>query len=115
MPQVSGNETMLSELIQNLIENGIKYNRSEKKEVVAHSIDKGTYWLICIKDNGIGFEQKYADQIFKIFKRLHNDGEFTGSGVGLAICAKAIEKHGGKIWAESEPGKGSSFYFTMPK
>jgi PAS domain S-box-containing protein len=115
MPQVSGNETMLSELIQNLIENGIKYNRNEQKEVVAHSIDKGTYWLICIKDNGIGFEQKYADQIFKIFKRLHNDGEFSGSGVGLAICAKAVEKHGGKIWAESEPGKGSSFYFTMPK
>ncbi|MBL7799557.1 MAG: PAS domain S-box protein [Chitinophagales bacterium] len=115
MPMVSGNETMLSELIQNLIENGIKYNRSEQKEIWAHSIDKGTYWLICIKDNGIGFEQKYADQIFKIFKRLHNDGEFSGSGVGLAICAKAVEKHGGKIWAESEPGKGSVFYFTMPK
>jgi PAS domain S-box-containing protein len=115
MPVVSGNETMLSELIQNLIENGIKYNRSERKEIWAHSIDKGTYWLICIKDNGIGFEQKYADQIFKIFKRLHNDGEFSGSGVGLAICAKAVEKHGGKIWAESEPGRGSTFYFTMPK
>lgn len=115
MPVVSGNETMLSELIQNLIENGIKYNRSERKEIWAHSIDKGTYWLIFIKDNGIGFEQKYADQIFKIFKRLHNDGEFSGSGVGLAICAKAVEKHGGKIWAESEPGRGSTFYFTMPK
>ncbi len=115
MPQISGNETMLSELIQNLIENGIKYNRSERKEIVAHSVDKGTYWLICIKDNGIGFEEKYADQIFKIFKRLHNDGEFSGSGVGLAICAKAVEKHGGKIWAESEPGNGSAFYFTMPK
>jgi PAS domain S-box-containing protein len=115
LPVVKGNETMLSELFQNLIENGIKYNRNEKKEIIVSVKDKGTYWLFSFKDNGIGFDPKYAAQIFKIFKRLHNEAEFSGTGIGLSICAKAIERHGGKIWAESEPENGSTFFFTLPK
>ncbi|MFN8288207.1 MAG: ATP-binding protein [Chitinophagales bacterium] len=115
LPVVKGNDTMLLELFQNLIENGMKYNRNETKTVDIKLHDKGQYWQFDVSDNGIGFEEKYADQIFKIFKRLHSDNEFQGTGIGLAVCQKAIEKHGGRIWANSVPGQGSTFHFTLPK
>ena len=115
LPTITGNETMLTELFQNLIENGIKYNLNEKKIIRINVLDNGTDWLFNISDNGIGFEQQYAQQIFKIFKRLHTDNEFQGTGIGLAVCQKVVEKHGGKIWAESKKGFGSTFHFTLPK
>ena len=115
LPAVTGNETMLMELFQNLTENGIKYNLNKEKKIHITATDKETEWLFEICDNGIGFEQQYAQQIFKIFKRLHTDGEFQGTGIGLTICQKVVEKHGGKIWAESEKGVGSHFFFTLPK
>jgi PAS domain S-box-containing protein len=115
LPAITGNETMLTELFQNLIENGIKYNLSPEKHVQVSASDRGDEWLFEIVDNGIGFDQVYAQQIFKIFKRLHTDGEFQGTGIGLTICQKVVEKHGGIIWAESEKGKGSHFFFTLPK
>jgi PAS domain S-box-containing protein len=115
LPTVNGNETMLTELFQNLIENGIKYNKSEKKNVSLTVADKGQYWAFEVKDNGIGFDEQYAQQIFKIFKRLHGDEEFQGTGIGLSICHKVVEKHGGKIWAHSTIGEGSTFHFTLPK
>ena len=115
LPDVTGNETMLTELFQNLTENGIKYNKNEKKVIKISVTDKPSEWIFHISDNGIGFEQQYAQQIFKMFKRLHTDGDFQGTGIGLAICQKVVEKHGGQIWAESEKGVGSNFYFTLPK
>jgi PAS domain S-box-containing protein len=115
LPVLTCNDTMLTELFQNLIENGIKYNINQKKTVRVTVTDQTDQWLFRISDNGIGFEQQYAAQIFKIFKRLHTDQEFQGTGIGLSICAKVIEKHGGRIWAESEKGKGSNFFFTLPK
>lgn len=115
LPTVNGNETMLTELLQNLIENGIKYNKTEKKHVSLTVADKGKYWAFAVKDNGIGFDEQYAQQIFKIFKRLHGDEEFQGTGIGLSICYKVVEKHGGKIWAHSTIGEGSTFHFTLPK
>ena len=115
LPTVNGNETMLNELFQNLIENGIKYNKSEKKYVSLTVADKGQYWAFEVKDNGIGFDEQYAHQIFKIFKRLHGDEEFQGTGIGLSICHKVVENHGGKIWAHSKIGEGSTFHFTLPK
>ena len=115
LPTVNGNETMLNELFQNLIENGIKYNKSEKKYVSLTVADKGQYWAFEVKDNGIGFDEQYAQQIFKIFKRLHGDEEFQGTGIGLSICHKVVENHGGKIWAHSQIGEGSTFHFTLPK
>jgi len=115
LPTVNGNETMLNELFQNLIENGIKYNKSEKKYVSLTVADKGQYWAFEVKDNGIGFDEQYAQQIFKIFKRLHGDEEFQGTGIGLSICHKVVENHGGKIWAHSKIGEGSTFHFTLPK
>jgi PAS domain S-box-containing protein len=115
LPTVNGNETMLNELFQNLIENGIKYNKSEKKYVSLTVADKGQYWAFEVKDNGIGFDEQYAQQIFKIFKRLHGDEEFQGTGIGLSICHKVVENHGGKIWAHSKIGEGSTFHFTLSK
>lgn len=115
LPVITCNTTMLTELFQNLIENGIKYNLSPQKVVTVKVEDKVSEWQFSVSDNGIGFDQQYSEQIFKIFKRLHTDDEFQGTGIGLSICAKVVEKHGGKIWAVSEKGKGSTFYFTMPK
>ncbi|HWB63666.1 MAG TPA: ATP-binding protein, partial [Chitinophagales bacterium] len=115
LPAVTGNETMLTELFQNLIENGIKYNLTKEKKVRVQVTDKVSEWQFEISDNGIGFDQQYAQQIFKIFKRLHTDTEFQGTGIGLTICQKVVEKHGGNIWAESVKGEGSHFFFTLPK
>jgi light-regulated signal transduction histidine kinase (bacteriophytochrome) len=115
LPEVTGNETMLTELFQNLTENGIKYNKSEKKIIKIEVTESPAEWQFRISDNGIGFDQQYAQQIFKIFKRLHTDGEFQGTGIGLTICQKVVEKHGGQIWAESAKGEGSKFNFTLPK
>ncbi|MDB5280985.1 MAG: sensory transduction histidine kinase, partial [Bacteroidota bacterium] len=115
LPLIKGNETMLTELFQNLIENGIKYNTNAKRTVKINVQEKGREWLFNISDNGIGFDQQYSQQIFKIFKRLHTDGEFQGTGIGLTICQKVVEKHGGTIWAESQKGKGSTFFFILPK
>ncbi len=115
LPVITCNETMMSELFQNLIENGMKYNLTPAKKVTVRVQDKVSEWLFSIADNGIGFDQQYAEQIFKIFKRLHTDDEFQGTGIGLSICAKVVEKHGGKIWAESVKDQGSTFFFTLPK
>ena len=115
LPVVTGNETMLTELFQNLTENGMKYNTNPKKVIKINVTERPSEWIFHINDNGIGFEQQYAQQIFKMFKRLHTDGDFQGTGIGLAICQKVVEKHGGQIWAESEKGVGSNFYFTLPK
>lgn len=106
---------MLTELFQNLVENGIKYNTSSDKKVNIELAEKNGSWQFVVSDNGIGFEQEYAQQIFKIFKRLHSDNEFQGTGIGLTICQKVVEKHKGKIHAESEKGKGSKFVFTLSK
>ncbi len=115
LPVIRGNETMLTELFQNLIENGVKYNNAEQKKVTIELTDEGNNYQFVISDNGIGFEQEYAKQIFKIFKRLHSESEFPGTGIGLTICQKVVEKHYGKIRAESEKGKGSRFIFTLAK
>ena len=103
------------QLMQNLISNALKYH-SERKPIIkigARLVDES--WVFSIKDNGIGIDPKFADKIFIIFQRLHNKTEFSGTGIGLSICKKIVEKHGGKIWVESTPGEGSIFYFSIPK
>jgi PAS domain S-box-containing protein len=114
LPIIYGNDKSMIQLFQNLIGNAIKY-RSEETPKIDISVKKeDKHYLFSIKDNGIGIEPKHLDRIFTIFQRLHSDREYEGTGIGLAIAQKIVIQHGGKIWAESELGKGSTFYFTIP-
>lgn len=114
VPLVQGNRTLLVQVFQNLIGNAIKFRKEEPPEVEIGARPEPPGWLVWVRDNGIGFPQENAESIFQVFHRLHGRGQYSGTGIGLAICRRAVESHGGRIWAESEPGKGSTFYFTLP-
>jgi PAS domain S-box-containing protein len=115
LPVIAGIGSQLQQLFQNLIGNALKYSDGRSCEIEIGFHDKPGYFEFFVKDNGIGFDQKYAEKIFIIFQRLHDKSEYSGTGIGLAICKKIVEKAGGSIWVESKPGKGSTFYFTLPK
>jgi PAS domain S-box-containing protein len=115
LPTVTAERSQVTRLFLNLIGNAIKYkspDRPPRIHISGRPDEK--YWIISVEDNGAGFEQKYADAIFQPFKRLHGQ-EYPGSGVGLAICRRIVERYGGRIWAESTPGRGSIFYLTLPQ
>jgi PAS domain S-box-containing protein len=115
LPVVIGNEGQLVQLFQNLIGNGIKFARTDAaSEIRVGARKQDNQWVLWVADNGIGFDPQYADRIFLIFQRLHSRMNYPGTGIGLAICRKIVERHEGRIWAESEPGRGSTFYFTLP-
>ena len=107
--------TQMNQLMQNLIENALKYNTSAKPEISIDVKEEDNHWLFSIKDNGIGFENQFSKKIFDIFQRLHGQSQYSGTGIGLSICKKIVERHGGKIWAESTEGFGSTFFFSFPK
>lgn len=115
LPRMTGDASKLTQVFQNLIANATKFRRVGVQPVIQISAlrDKAD-WIIQISDNGIGFEEKYTDRIFQVFQRLHGVGEFPGNGIGLAICRRIIEHHGGKLWATSKPGIGSTFLFSIP-
>ncbi len=116
LPSIKGNRTQLYQLLQNLINNGLKYqDTSASPHVHVGVSDLGDTWEISVKDNGIGMAEKHLEKIFEVFKRLHRRTEFAGTGIGLSICKKVVERHGGRIWADSQLGKGSTFSFTLPK
>ena len=115
LPKVCGNESQLLQLFQNLISNAIKYRHGQIPEIEITYSETPGEWQFCVQDNGIGIDAKYHEKIFIIFQRLHNKKDYTGTGIGLAICKKIAELHGGKIWVESATGKGSKFYFTISK
>jgi PAS domain S-box-containing protein len=114
LPRVRMHEFELQQVFQNLIANAIRYRRSLPPRIVVAAVSQDDRWLFSVQDNGIGIEPQYKEQIFGIFKRLHGGADYPGSGMGLAICQRIIERRGGRIWVESEPGQGSTFYFTMP-
>ncbi len=115
LPIIYGNESQLLQLFQNLISNAIKYRSEQAPIVEVNYLEKEDEWFFQVKDNGIGIEEKFFSKIFVIFQRLHNRKEFDGTGIGLAVCKKIVEFHGGKIWVESVPGLGSTFNFTISK
>lgn len=114
MPRVQGDINQLSQLFQNLISNGIKFCGEKRPEIHISSVQVGESWVMSVSDNGIGIDPQHNDRIFGMFKRLHGRGEYPGTGIGLAICSKIVERHTGKIWVESELGNGATFSFTLP-
>lgn len=116
LPTVQGNKTQLSQLFQNLINNGLKYQHTDRQPNVQISVDDAEeYWQFSVIDNGIGIEERHLKKIFDVFQRLHCKNQFAGTGIGLSICKKVVKRHGGTIWATSQKGIGSKFYFTLPK
>ncbi len=114
LPEVMADNTQLAQVFQNLIINGIKFHSEEAPKIYISAEKKANEWLFSVQDNGIGIDPQYSEKIFEVFKRLHKKEEYQGTGIGLAICKKIVERHGGHIWVESELGKGSTFYFTLP-
>jgi len=115
MPCVWGDKVQVSQLFQNLVSNALKYHSDQPPVIVIRAKEEPNFWQFSLQDNGIGIESQFFDKIFIIFQRLHNKSEYSGTGIGLAICKKIVERHGGKIWVESAPQKGSTFYFTISK
>jgi PAS domain S-box-containing protein len=115
LPTVLGDEPQLLQVFQNLIQNAIKFRRDEPPRIHLSATKKGKDWGFSVKDNGIGIQSQHLDRIFVIFQQIHKRGEYEGAGMGLAIVKKIIERHGGRIWAESQPGVGTTMYFTIPE
>jgi PAS domain S-box-containing protein len=116
LPALWVDQGQLTQLFQNLLANAIKFRREEEcPRIHVSAVDSGAEWTISVQDNGIGIDARHAEHVFQMFQRLHTRAEYPGTGIGLAVCKKVIERHGGKLWVESEPGAGSTFRFTIPK
>ena len=114
LPIIDGDANLLVQLFQNLIGNAIKYRSKNNPQIHISAIKERNHYKFSVKDNGIGMDNVHLERIFTIFKRLHTKDEYEGTGIGLAIAQKIVHQHGGAIWVESKPGKGSTFYFTIP-
>ncbi|HLF47672.1 MAG TPA: PAS domain S-box protein [Chitinophagaceae bacterium] len=115
MPVITANKTLITQLILNLISNALKFCGDNPPVVEVSCTETQQEWMLYVKDNGIGIEPKHFEKIFLVFQRLHDKAKYPGTGIGLAICKRVVDLHKGKIWVESEPGNGSTFYFTIPK
>jgi len=114
LPTVMADGTQLAQLFQNLIGNAIKFRSKKRPRACINAKLKGRQWQFSVRDNGIGIEPKHKERIFGVFQRLHSRKEYPGTGMGLAICNRIVERHGGRIWVASKLGKGATFYFTIP-
>lgn len=114
LPRVAGDETQLAILLRNLVGNALKFRATDRQaEIKVSARRSGAHWEISVKDNGIGIAPEQHQQIFETFRRLHTQDEYPGTGIGLSLCSKIVERHGGEIWVESMPGQGSDFRFTL--
>ncbi len=114
LPKIKGDSSQLVQLFQNLLGNAIKFRSNKKPLIEIKVVPSADMWQFTVKDNGLGFDMKYAERIFVIFQRLHERESYSGSGIGLAVCKKIVERHNGRLWADSSPGQGTSFHFTLP-
>jgi light-regulated signal transduction histidine kinase (bacteriophytochrome) len=117
LPVVLGDQSEITQVFQNLLSNAIKFRSPSRPLHIDIAAQRQPFgqWLFTVRDNGIGFEMDYADRIFVIFQRLHTRTKYEGTGIGLALCRKIVERHGGKIWVKSEPDVGTTFHFTLPE
>jgi PAS domain S-box-containing protein len=115
LPVISGDESQLIRLWQNLLSNAIKFRGDRRPEIHIGVREQSDHFLFSVRDNGIGIPPQFAERIFQVFQRLHTRRDYPGSGIGLAVCRKIVERHGGRIWMESQPGRGTTFYFTLVK
>jgi len=114
LPKVQADTSQLVQLFQNLLANALKFQGGSRPRIHVSARADGDRWRFAVRDNGIGIEAQYAERVFILFQRLHTREEYSGTGIGLAVCKRIVERHGGKIWFESEPGKGTTFFFTLP-
>lgn len=113
LPMVLADRSQLVQVFQNLIGNSLKFHGEEPPRVHVSASLEDDMWVFSVRDNGIGIEAKYFEQIFTLFQRLHSRDEYPGTGIGLALCRRIVERHGGRIWVESEPGRGATFFFAL--
>ena len=114
LPVVRGDRDQLRQVFQNLVDNGIEYRGDDPPEIRIDAERDGDDWVCSVSDNGIGIDEENTERIFEVFQRLHSQDQHAGTGIGLALCQRIVERHGGEIWVESEPGEGSTFYLTLP-
>ena len=115
LPEVYMTEAHLQQVFQNLVSNALKYRTQDAPSIHVSAENLGASWRFSVRDNGIGIDPQYKEKIFGVFKRLHRDQKYAGTGIGLAICQRVVERYGGRIWVESESGKGATFFFTIPR
>ena len=114
MPTIHADGTQLTQLFQNLIGNALKFRGEALPRIRIDVCREDSVWHFSVRDNGIGIDAKHQERIFLIFQRLHSRQQYPGTGIGLAICKRIVDRHGGRIWVESEPGQGTTFHFTIP-
>ncbi len=114
LPVIEVDRSQMRRVFQNLIENAIKYRSAATPEISVSATKRSGEWVFCIADNGIGLDMQFAERIFDIFQRLHPRSKYQGTGIGLSICKRIVERHGGRVWVDSEPGSGSKFFFSLP-
>ena len=114
LPVIIADSTQITQIFQNLIDNALKFRGAEAVRIHVGAVRRKDEWEFSVRDNGLGMEPQFHDRIFGIFQRLHASGEFPGTGIGLAVCKKIVELHAGRIWVESEPGHGTTFFFSIP-